>query len=89
MTSPYTDKKPLTPNERQARHKARLARFGVKKIAFKASETQRELIRQGIELAGASSREEFILLAIMKFGAELGLSLKTINEELKQNDVES
>ncbi len=83
MTGLLTKKQPLTSRQRQIRYAERLAAFGVKKIYFKASASQREMIRQAVELSGASSREEFILQAIMKFGGELGLSLKAINEELQ------
>ncbi|CAH0543154.1 hypothetical protein [Vibrio marisflavi] len=86
MKSKDSKKIPFTPAQRQARHKRKLEKFGIKKIGFKASRSQRELIRLAGERANCSSREEFILEAITVYAESLGLSLAEINKDLLANE---
>lgn len=81
---PRKVKSPLTPAQRQARLKTKLAKFGVKKVGVKLSESEREMIARAVPLSGCSSREEFIVEALHLRCKSLGLSLSDINQELQE-----
>ena len=80
-------KKTLSGPERQERHKKKLEKFGIKKIGFLASNSEREFIRQCITKAGCSSRQEFIIEAIIAHGSSFGLSMAEVNKELKKREL--
>ncbi len=80
---PRKVKNPLTPAQRQDRLKRKLAKFGIKKVGVKLSESEREMIERAKPLVGITSREEFIVEAIHIRCKELGLSISEINAELK------
>ncbi|QFT40045.1 MULTISPECIES: hypothetical protein [unclassified Vibrio] len=82
-----TDRKrkvpPLSSTERGKRHAKKLAKFGIKRIYFRASETQRELVKQLQIITKCSSREELILDALVAYGHQHGLTLKQMKEDLE------
>lgn len=74
---------PFTPAERAARHKKRMDTFGVKRIYFRSSATQRGLIEEVKKRSGCNSNEEVISEALREYGLKYGVTLKQIKEDLE------
>lgn len=57
--------------------------FGVKRIYFRSSATQRGLIEEVKKRSGCNSNEEVIAEALREYGLKYGVTLKQIKEDLE------
>lgn len=77
---------PKTPAERQAKHKRKLESFGIKKIGYKASATERRLLLRIKQEGKFDSREHVIGEAIRLLGEEYGLTLSQMKREMDEQE---
>lgn len=83
MKGKIKKKPPLTPKQRSERFDAKMRKFDIKRLYFRASATQRGLIDELKKLCECNSREELVHMALVRLGAEHGITLADIKEDLE------
>ncbi|HBN6266173.1 TPA: hypothetical protein L3N15_004154 [Vibrio parahaemolyticus] len=71
----------LTPKQRNDRHNAKLKRFGIKRLYFKASQSEQIMIDRLLSELN-QSRDELVLTLLRTKAATHGIFLSDIQAEL-------